>query len=217
MLRALALTLLVAIAGPASAQTAAAPEPTAFEAVRQGLAHEMRASAEDLDAGRRHKATKALDRALHLAEFATSTFVLAGESARPFHAALKAIKNARHELQMGRPEDTVRILAEAAQALEGASLPEIADPGLKPEHAAEVEGHRVLNARGHKLGEVDGFVEGDDGPYIALVGHGGIAGLAETIVKVPLGRLIGAKHFVVVPMTISPKEFARMAALPQEP
>ena len=75
----------------------------------------------------------------------------------------------------------------------------------------------MLNARGHKLGEIDGFVEGEDGPYAALIGHGGFAGVGERIIKVPLGRLIGAEHYVVVAMTISPKEFVRMAALPQEP
>ena len=216
MLRSLTVALLL-LAVPAWAQTGAGAEATGFDAVRQGLVHEMKASAEDLEADRRHKSTKALDRALHLAEFATSTFVLGRELARPFHDAHQAVKDARHALQMGRPEDTVQILVGAATALEGAPLPDVPDSGLKAEHAAEVEGHRVLNARGHMLGEIDGFVEGEDGPYIALVGHGGLAGLGERIVKVPLGRLIGARNFVVIPMTISPKEFAGMAAIPQKP
>lgn len=202
--------LLLVLAGtPAMAQAAADAPGAGFDAVRAGLAYEMTQSAEALTDGHRHDATKALDRALHLAEFATTAFALP-EKSGPFHDAHKAIKNARHALQMGRPEEATRILAEAGEVLGGAPLPDLPDAGLTLEQAEIAEGRFVLNATGHRLGELNGVVPtADESAAMAIIGHGGWGGIGEQEVQVPLRSLLGSHSFLVLPSTVSPEEFAR--------
>ena len=150
---------------------------------------------------------EALDRALHLSEFGKAAFGLPSEAVQPFEDAHRAIKDARHVLQMGRPEEAVRILKEAGPKLQGAGTPEVASDGLTPELAAEVEGHYVLNARGHRLGELKHFSDGTDGA-VAVIGVGGLLSIGETLVEVPLASLLGSDSYIVLPITTSQKDFA---------
>lgn len=189
-------------------QATARQETGGFDAVRQGLAEEMLLSAEELDAGQRKKAMEALDRALKLGEFGKSASALPEEGRKPFQGAHKAIKDARHAVQMGRPEDAVPILAQAAAMLRDASLPNVPEPGMTYEQAAELEGNYVLNARGHRLGELKEYAGASDAPA-AVIGVGGLLSLGETIVEIPLNALLASKRFMVLPSTISQQEFAQ--------
>lgn len=217
MNRMILVSLLALVPGAAFSQAPAVPadevraeagqEIGGFDAVRQGLAAEMLLSAEELDAGRRKKAMEALDRALHLSEFGKAAFGLPAEATQPFEEAHKAIKNARHVLQMGRPEEAVRILAAAGSTLQGETIPEVPSAGLTPELADAVEGHYVLNARGHRLGELKDF-SGTADRAIAVIGVGGLLSIGETLVEVPLESLLGSESFIVLPVTIPQKEFA---------
>lgn len=220
-----AIAVAVVAASPANAQAPDSPTTTravtpagppadathGFDAVRQGLAEAMTASAKALDAGQRHEATKAMDRALHLAEFATAAPALEGPSKRVFQDAHTAVKEGRHALQNGRPEDAARILADAGERLAGATLAPVspAPPGARePE---DVEGLTMLNAQGHKLGELDGIESSPDGARLAVIGLGGFLGLGEKTVQVPLGHLLVSDAFVVLPETVSREEFAKLA------
>jgi hypothetical protein len=203
-----AILLAALVAGATEAQAEFGTEPTAdpFDVVRDGLVEEMRLSAESLEAERRHEATKALDRALHLAEFAMSAETLPGAVDEPFRHAHKAIERARHSLQIGRPELAAMRLAEGSRRLAEAPIPDVGERGIDP--GGGLEGFTVLNARGHVLGEIDGYGHDAAGTPVALVGHGGFIWFGETIVPVPTGELLGSKSFVVLPSSISPERFA---------
>ena len=179
-----------------------------FAAVLHGLAEEMTAAAEHLQAeGERHRATEALDRALHLAEFGSHAYGLGPSGAEPFHRALDAIQAARHALQNGRPEDAAEILDSAGQALGQADL-EAASPAPITEHAEEVIGLEVLNQHGHHLGELEGFEEAERGP-MAIVAHGGFLWWGENRESLPAESLLASEGFVVLPSPVEPEDFGK--------
>ena len=197
---------LWAVATAAHAEFGTVAEQDPFAIVRDGLVEEMRLGAESLDAERRHEATKALDRSLHLAEFAISARGLPGGMDEPLHDAHDAIKAARHSLQIGRPNLAAMRLAEGSRRLAAAPLPDVGEWRIEP--GEDLEGLTVLNSRGHILGELDGYGENAAGATVAIVGHGGFVWFGETIVPVPVKLLLGGDAFVVLPSTISPDEFA---------
>ena len=204
--RAILAAALVASATVAQADYATEPRADPFDVVRDGLVEEMRPGADSLEAERRHEATKALDRALHLAEFAMSAHGLPGALDEPFRGAHKAIEQARHSLQIGRPELAAMRLGEGSRRLAEAPLPDVGRSGIDP--GGGLEGFTLLNARGHVLGEIDGYGQDAAGTPVALVGHGGFIWFGETIVPVPAGQLLGSSSFVVLPSSISPEDFA---------
>lgn len=186
-----------------------------FTAVLHGLAAEMSAAAEHLrSAGERHRATEALDRALHLAEFGAHAYGLGLEGAEPFHNALAALREARHALQNGRPENSAEILDAAAQLLDEVEVAAADRPPLVA-HAEEVTGLKVLNERGHHLGELEGFDEADGGP-LAIVTHGGFLWWGENRERLPAEALLGADNFVVLPSPVEPKDFGKHALVRPE-
>jgi hypothetical protein len=196
------------VAGTTAAQADFRTDPVAdpFDVIREGLVEEMRLSAGSLAAERRHEATKALDRALHLAEFARSAEGLPGAVDEPFRDAHRAIERARHSLQIGRPELAAMRLTEGSRRLAEAPIPDVGERGIDP--GGGLEGFTVLNARGHVLGEIDGYGHEAAGTPVALVGQGGFIWFGEKIVPVPTGELLGSKSFVVLPSFISPDDFA---------
>lgn len=161
----------------------ATAQDDASHAVIRGLAGEMTKAADGLAAGERYDATRALDRALHLAEFA------ADAGGGPFLSALEAVERARHELQMGRPESARKVLSEGGASLDAAE----SDIGLRPaSKAGDIEGRPLLDAQGRKLGEID---EVDDG--LARVESGGFLFLGGEAMEVALDDLHAGGGFVV--------------------
>ena len=215
MRRTLATILALALGAPAAAQdevllpNAPITDLGGFAAVLSGLTHEMAASAEHLRAGdERHRATEALDRALHLAEFGAHAYGIGPEAAEAFRGGLDAVQEGRHALQNGRPEDAADILEAASEALRQAEIA-AASPGNLPEHGEEVEGLKVLNERGHHLGELDGFVEAEGGP-MAVVAHGGFLWWGENRENIPAELLLGSESFVVLPSPVEPSDFGKL-------
>ncbi|SFQ24669.1 hypothetical protein [Tranquillimonas alkanivorans] len=180
----------------------AAAQATPAEKVARSLAAEMSASAATLEAGKRHEGTKPLDRALHLAEFAEQSAEVGTDV---FRNALEALKAARHELQMGRPEQAVARLTDGARALEqtpgGLRL-----GGVDPDRLDEIEGLPVLNLHGHELGEIVGFTQGENGA-IARVEHGDFIFFGGNETPLEADRLLSGGGFVVLPEDILPEAF----------
>lgn len=178
--------------------------------VLASLRDEMRESAELLAAGGQRKlAMETLDAALRLAEFGTRAYGLEARERRPFDVALETVKAARHEVQMGRPAGAASVLKSGADGrAEGgdgdlagarASMPQ----NLLPES----EGLKLLNVAGKKLGAIDDFRTEGAGLFAAIT-HGGVLGLGAKTTLVPVGSLLGAENFVVLPDDISPEAFA---------
>ena len=178
--------------------------PADFAVVLRGLADEMRTAAEHLRArDERRPATEALDRSLHLAEFGTQAFGIDAEGSEGFRRALAAVRDARHALQNGRPEDCARTLAAAAQALGNVDVAAAA-PAPLADHADEVTGLKVLDERGHSLGELTRFEQAEAGPR-AIVESGGFLWWGGEAVVVPAEVLLGAENFVVWPFPVGPE------------
>ena len=107
--------------------------------------------------------------------------------------------------QNGQPENAVAILAEAAEALSRPELVKAAGPQSLAEHAEAVEGLKVLNQRGHHLGELEGFEDAEGGP-MAVVARGGFLWWGGSRKRIPAEALIGSDSFVVLPSPIEPRE-----------
>lgn len=176
---------------------------TPAEAVAAGLAEQLATAARALEEGRRHGATQALDRALHLAEFAEAS----ASGTEAFRAALHVVKSARHELQMGRPEDAAQILAQGAAALEPLS-DEISMKAVAATDLSEVEGLPILNVMGERLGEITGFTE-VEGALFAAVEHGNFIFFGGSTAPIPAERLYTGAGFVLLPEDVAPSEIGR--------
>lgn len=190
------------------APNVAAQPPAPIARVLAGLRDEMRKAGEHLKAGGQRKlAMETLDASLRLAEFGTRAYGLTASQRRPFDAALESVKAARHEVQMGRPGDAAAILSRGADG-ESADLSG-AEASLPRSLLSKADGLKLLNAAGKKLGEIEDF-RGEGEGLFAEVAHSGFVGLGEKTTLVPVGALLGAENFVVLPDDISPEAFKDM-------
>lgn len=178
-----------------------------FRAVLEGLVAELDKAATHLDTGeQRRPATEALDRALQLAEFGHGARGVSADGAAEFSWSLEAVRDAHHELQMGRPEESVAILHEVMDRLDPSALPE-AMPEAGP--GPEDEGLRVLNMHGHRLGELEGVSTDGAGP-VAMIAHGGFWSIGETKTSIPAQALLVSEHFAVLPAPVKKKDFGEL-------
>lgn len=185
----LVATLVLSMAGPAVAQD---------RPVLNGLESAMTEAALGLRDGERLRATKALDRALHLAEFAAASSKNNAEGTNPYEAALDTVKDARHALQNGRPDGAAGLLRTGAAHLSSNLVlaPELS--GLDPDRPGDYEGRPVLSADGARLGKIGDFGRNDHGPVVT-VEHGGSFGLGGEETPVPLRHLLAGERFLVLP------------------
>lgn len=131
-----------------------------------------------LEQGKRTKAVHAMDAALRAAEI--GKHVAQGAARMQFEQAVKALKDARHVLQMGRPEEAEKRLVSAADALAHAGLQAPAAAvamGGQPPPKATWSAYRragLINAQGVRVGEVEEIRErADSGAELVLVVGGG--------------------------------------------
>ena len=207
MVAAAMLALSQAVAQDDLIVDAPVPGKGGYQIVLNGLAAEMIASAEHLDTGERYDATRALDRALHLAEFGVHAFGLTERQRQPFRTAHDAVKKARHALQNGRPQQAAGILSTAGYKLKSSTIAGTG-PSEVPDRTQDVEGLPVLNGRGRGLGELEGFERSEEG-LLAIIAHGGFFVFGRETTAIPAAMLLGSKGFVVLPRNISPEEFRR--------
>lgn len=179
-----------------------AAERDPVDVVLRGLAESMRNSAEALVQGdQRLEATKALDAALRLAEGATHAHEIQGLAAFIFEGALARIRQARHQLQSGRPLEAAQTLDYAAATLlsvpAAAGLPappaEPPEPEQTPEDVWRVG---VVNATGKLLGYIDDIRR--SGPEPAIIVESSFYEIGGGDYAVPLEKVLLAPNYTIV-------------------
>lgn len=93
------------------------------------------------------------------------------------------VRQAEPEVHVVQPEATARVQTEqAGQQVARQS-------GQSQLSLEELQGNQALSSRGEEIGEIQNFVRADDGTAHALVAVGGVWGLGERTIAVPLDQV----------------------------
>jgi hypothetical protein len=197
---------------PPLGQASSAPRDIGIAVFQDGLASEMRTSADKLGSGDRYAATRALDQARHLAKAMTSAVGVDPQARHAFTATLQAIRAGRAALQNGRPAETRQILADGAEALEKARLDRSIPPLPGGSAIGDAEGSPLLNTHGETLGQFRGFeTRSSSGvPPIRLEVGGLGFGIGAKTMTLPAAPLLLGKPYMVLatdtkPSALEPK------------
>ncbi|MDJ0391008.1 hypothetical protein QMO56_23085 [Roseomonas sp. E05] len=191
---ALPLTPAAMAQATGAAAEAASEAAARFDAARQALATAMSQSAEGLRAGRRHEATRALDRARRLARFGDTAWMLDEPGWKAFRDARRGVEEGRTALQNGEPEKAADTFQSASRALAQAPLGEAEPRRLDAQAVAEAEGRTVLNARGEEAGTLKGYAA-ETGEI--LVSRGGFLGIGADTVRLPAGQVLLGQDYAL--------------------
>jgi hypothetical protein len=195
-----AFMLAVAIgalgAGPALAQANSAHVATQPSVrVRDGLAANMAQAADALRRGERYDATRALNRARHLANAMASAPQVASEDAPVFRSAYEAVDKGRHALQNGDPDRASEILESGAAALHAAQITG-RDAPLDARSVARAPGYNVIDESGRKRGELQALELGNAAARLQL-SAGGAAGFGAHRESVEADGVYLGKNYLV--------------------
>jgi hypothetical protein len=191
---AVAIGALAAAPAPAEANSPhVATQPAAR--VRDGLAANMAQAADALRRSERYDATRALNRARHLAGAMATAAQVASADAPVFRSAYEAIDEGRHALQDGEPDRASEILESGAAALRAARITG-RDAPLDARSVARAPGYNVIDESGRKRGELQALELGNAAARLQP-SAGGAAGFGAHRESVEADGVYLGKNYLV--------------------